>query len=181
MGEIDFNSRLNNGLKKIKDRGVYTLVIAPEEYHLATEGILIHLTKKLNKKGIYVILSRSCESLPMKFTELGIDPKVLYCIDGTGRSSGKGWQNKEGSTKNATRIGNLHSLTELSLAITERSNTGEFQFLFFDSVTMLLLYNNAATIEKFIKYIADKMRYLNMGFLLIAINEEIISDIIPVL
>ena len=60
MSKADFKGRLSEGLKKIKEKGVYTFLIMPEDYALITEGILKYLIGKLNKKGIYVTLNNPC-------------------------------------------------------------------------------------------------------------------------
>jgi hypothetical protein len=64
------------------------------------------------------------------------------------------------------------SLTELSLAVNVLTNSGKYDFLVFDSLTSLLIYNNPNIVEKFCLYLANKTRNLNIRAIFLAINEE---------
>ena len=55
------------------------------------------------------------------------------------------------------------------------------KFVFLDSVSTLLIYNNLETTERFVHYMINKIR--NMGFfvVLISIDEEKSNKLIPIL
>ena len=147
MSEAEIKGHILKALEKTEDHGVYLFVLKPEEYHIANEIILDYFIRKLNKKGIYVTLNKPYNNLSESLKKRSIDSSSLYFIDGTSKtgSEGKVTSGKE----NYTYINNPESLTELSLVITNMSNTGKYQFLFFDSITTLLVYNSATATEKF--------------------------------
>lgn len=179
MSEAEIKSRVLKALEKTESRGVYLFVLKPEEYHTANGIIIGNFTEKLNKKGIYVTLNKPYYGISEDFKKRGIDPSGIWFIDGTSKTS-EGGKTAAGKG-NCTHIRSPESLTELSLAITNASNTGKFHFLFFDSITTLLVYNNVATTEKFMHYIINKLRSLGMGLVLISLNDENSQKLLPVL
>ena len=179
MSEVSLKKRLEKAQKKIKNKGVYICVLQPEDYHIKDDAIIDYLTKKLNKKGIYVTLNKPYNDLSANLKSRNINTSRLYFIDGTSKSNagGKTVADKE----KCAYISSPESLTELSLIITNESNKGEFQFLFFDSITTLLLYNSVTATEKFMFYIIPKARNLGMEMILISINEENSNKLLPML
>lgn len=179
MSEAEIKSHIIKALEKTEDHGVYLFVLKPEDYHTANEIVIDYFIRKLNKKGIYVTLNKPCDNLSESLKKRGIDPSSLYFIDGTSKTSDKG--GNAAGKGNYVYIRSPESLTELSLAIANASNTGKFHFLFFDSLTTLLVYNNVTTTEKFMNYIINKLRSLSMGLVLISLNDENSQKLLPVL
>jgi len=168
----------NKILKKIESlkrkNGIYLFISPAEYYNLINSTILAYYTKTRKKSGIYVTLNKSFKSISASLNEEGIDVSRLYFIDGITRT-----ENNNAKDKNCTFISSPHALTELSLAITTATNTGKFDFLFFDSINTLLIYNDLKTTQKFAHYVITKMREANLGGIIFSLDEASGKNVIP--
>ena len=165
-------------LKKIeslkKKNGIYLFISSAGYYNIINSTILSYYTKTEKKAGIYVTLNKGFKPMSASLNEEGVDVSRLYFIDGITRT-----ENSEIKDKNCTFISSPHALTELSLAITTATNTGIFDFLFFDSINTLLIYNDLKTTQKFAHYVITKMREANLGGIIFSLDEESGKNVIP--
>jgi hypothetical protein len=101
------------------------------------------------------------------YTESGIDPKMVSFIDTVTRNS-------IGSAENIPRVvrfvNNPANLTDLGIAVTEvlKENTGEKVCIMFDSVSTMLIYLSSPNISKFIHFITNKLRLMDISGIFLA-------------
>lgn len=110
-----------------------------------------YLSNELNLSGVYITLNRHYKEILKCLEENKINTKKLFFIDGTSEDEPK--------TNNCIFLRSKNSLTELSLAITETCKNDAVKFIFFDSLTTLLLYNSAETVERFIYFLISKRNW----------------------
>lgn len=108
------------------------------------------------------------------FDKENIDTKRLLFIECTG-------QEQKSKVNNCVSLKSNQSLTELSLSISEACKNKKNQFIFFDSVSTLLIYNNLETTERFIHYIVNRIKNLGLFMVLISIDEEKSNKLLPIL
>lgn len=175
MDKIKLNKAISE-ISKIKSKnGIYTLVSNPEDYHVVNQEVIRFFTKKLNYSGIYIALNSSHCDLVRKFKSAKINVNSLLFIDNVEEGKGCG-------AKNAVFLGGSKSLTELSIAISEAAKNKAIKFVFFDSVTTLLIYNTLDITEKFVHYFTNKMRNLDINLVIIvAIKEQKTNKLLPIL
>lgn len=163
MGK-DIKKILQKELKGFHSSGqVVSIVAGPDEYKEVVKEILI-ITTKMKSKGIYVTLNKANALLKKDLEKEKIDHSKLYFIDGSG--------NKGAESENVFYVQGPKALTEISLATMAAIDTGKFDFLFLDSLSTLLIYNDLKTTEKFAHFIMNKLKGFNMITLIIALNEE---------
>jgi hypothetical protein len=109
------------------------------------------------------------------FAKKGINLNKILFIDCISQ------QLKE-KTKNADNcvfINSPQNLTAISIAVNEaiRSISGK-RMLFFDSLSILLIYNDAITLGKFSNFILNKMRASDVDMILLALESDTSKDII---
>ena len=148
------------------EEGVFLFVISPESYRPSHFLIFKYFAERLKDRCIYVSLNEPCSALNRELKKEGINTDKVYIIDGISRS-----QNQGGSIKNCTFLENPGSLTEVSIAITEAMNTGNYNFVFLDSVSTMLIYNNRETIENFLQFIIGKIKNMGISGAIIILNE----------
>lgn len=163
--------------KKIRNKEVHVILLDDEQYNKVNDSLLIVLLKDQKLKCIYVSLNKEYKTLSKKIQSLGIQDSNIYFIEGVSKIIGKPVK-----ANNCMFISSPTSLTELSLAITTTINTGKFDFLFFDSLSTLLVYNDQKTTEKFSHYIINKIRDNDLGSIIISLkNDEETKKLIPIL
>jgi len=158
---------MENNSEKLKiENGVNIIVCKPVNYNQINKIVGEYLSDHLS--GIYVTLNKAHPSLIQELKNNKIDASKLYFIDSVCKKISK----KAKEEVNCVDIDGVESLTELSLAISSVSHIGKFKFLIFDSITTLLTYNNQETAEKFISYLVNNLKSLDMSAIFISIDEE---------
>jgi KaiC/GvpD/RAD55 family RecA-like ATPase len=154
--------------RKLKDnKGIYVLASSAEEYEGVKMSALRVLVNIRKQAGIYVTLTKPYMNLRENFENNGVNISRLYFIDCISLKEGKRQE-----TDNCTYISGPTSLTELSLAITAAANTGKLDFLFLDSVSSLLMYNDRASSAKFFHYLISKMLSYEIGGVILAFRQD---------
>ncbi len=156
-----------------KTDGVYILITKSKDYLSVKYAAIKCLTKDKRFFGIYVSLNKSCIAITDELKEAKIDPQKILFIDGTG----------EGTTtsKKCIALKSSQSLTELSLAMTEACKNKALKFIFFDSLSTLLIFNGQETTERFMHYLINKMRNMGIILIILSLEEERSNKLIPTL
>ena len=163
MKEQEIRKKVIELSKKLKNKEIHVVLSSDTQYNKINDMLLTIIIKEQKLKCIYVSLNKEYKILQKRLNSLGIDSSKMYFIDGTGKTV---------KADNCTFLSGPHSLTELSLAITEAINTGKFDFLFFDSISTLLIYNTIKTTEKFSHYMTSKIRDNNLGSIIISLKKD---------
>src|SRR3989344_9441213 len=144
--------------EKIKDLKEYVVLatVKAKDYQKTNMQIIKHLTEEENVPGVYVTLSKPYETVEKQFRNAGIDTELVIFID-TVTSTG-GSQIKK--TDKCLFIGSPEKLSDISIAMDQavHSLPSQEKFVFFDSLSILLMYNEVETVAKFIHFLATKMR-----------------------
>ncbi|MBU2477020.1 hypothetical protein KKG83_06125 [Candidatus Micrarchaeota archaeon] len=162
---------LTKELAKIKKKEI-VLILSDEKKYLDTNlKVLKSLANELKEKGIYVTVNRPFESLQSLLMENKINTKNIFFIDAiTLTISG---QAKE--VPNCMFINSPNSLTELGIALGEAFNAmkqKEDRFIFFDSLSTLLIYNQSKSVSKFAHFLTGKMREWKIKGVLISLQKN---------
>lgn len=142
-------------LSKIKGKnGIYLLVSKPENYSQDKINLLLHLTKKLNCKGVCVLLNSSYAVVTGQLKNKGVDVSTLFFIDCTGQKVDKA------GISNCIFVQSPGSLTELSLAVTTVLNSGKIKwdFVVVDSINTFLVHNALQMCQRFLQFLMGKLR-----------------------
>ena len=175
MAKENLEKTLEKKLKSIGNKkGIYLFISSPSQYNLVNSFILKYFTKSAKMLGIYVTLNKGVKPVERSLRDAGCDTSLLYFIDGITMT-----QNKDAKAANCTFIPSPEALTELSLAIKTAIDTKGFDFLYFDSVNTLLIYNEFKTSEKFVHFIIAKLREGDVGGIIFSLEDASASKIIP--
>lgn len=160
-------------IKKAEKGDFFAITSSVEKYNLTRIRLLEHLVNKKKFNGIYVSLNKPCLEISDELKKNKININKIYFIDGTSRRilSAK-------SLPQCTVISGPEALTELSLTIDTIANTKKFDFLIFDSLSTLLIYNKEKTTQKFCQYIINRIKNQKlMGFIISLDDTESIKVI----
>lgn len=162
-------------LKGIKDYVALATVTA-KKYQETNLEIIKHLIEEENVPGVYVTLNKPYDVIRGIFTKNKIDTRMIIFIDAvTDLTTGKIKREK-----NCLFIGSPENLSDISVAMDQavRSVPGKEKFLFFDSLSTLLLYNKAVTVARFIHFLAGKMRTWKVKGIIISLEKESDKELI---
>jgi hypothetical protein len=102
-------------------------------------------------KGVYVSLSKPCDSLKRKFEHAGLETNNVFFIDCISKSI-DGIERKD----NTFYVSNAGDLDDIGISITEILQENKIDFLLIDSLETLLIYNKVNTIAIFAESVIRK-------------------------
>ena len=128
------------------------------------------LTEVDETPGVYVTLNKPFSTMEDLFKKNSVNTDMIIFIDAVTRTTG-------GSTEKTNKclfIGSPENLSDVSLAMDQavRAIPGEKKFLFFDSLSTLLIYNKPITVAKFIHFLSGKMRMWRVKGIIISLEKE---------
>ncbi|MBI4150814.1 hypothetical protein HY492_01685 [Candidatus Woesearchaeota archaeon] len=176
MKGAELKLKVASAMRQIKNRkGIYLFISPAADYNTININIIKTMVTKWRTHGIYVTLNKPYPELLKNLKAEKIKPETMYFIDGVSKGAQKI------VATNCTYLESANSLTELSLAITAAANTGKFKFLFFDSLSTLLIYNDIKTTEKFSYYLLSKLKNYDLCGVIISLDEENSNKLLPVI
>ena len=157
--------------EEIKGRSSYIILVLTnaKNYQEVYIEIIKTLTSSENTPGVYITLNKPYSTLNSIFEKEGIDSRMLFFIDAISRTSGEPTK-----VKNCLFIGSPQYLSDISIALTEAVNAlpSPDKFIFFDSLSTLLIYNQAGTVAKFFHFLSGKMRAWNIKGIILSLEGD---------
>jgi hypothetical protein len=130
----------------------------------------IELIREISSQGYMTVVITTnfpYSVLSKLYTESGIDPTMVSFIDTV-------TQNSIGNVENIPRvvrfINNPANLTDLGIAIIEvlKENSDHKVCILFDSVSTMLIYLSSPNISKFLHFITNKLRLMDISGIFLA-------------
>jgi len=160
-------SELEKKLTAIPDDYIVLLEINAEKASEAAMAVVKILTKK-NDYGIIVSANRPYVNLINTYKRNNIDIKKILILDLISKN-----QNANFEAENVMFMENASSLTDISLSVNKYIKKFEGKkFIFFDSITTMLIHNEPYVFARFIHSILTRMRINGIGGLLISISDR---------
>lgn len=159
--------QLKKELEEIpKDYIVLLETSAEKAFEVALEAVKL-LTKK-NDRAIIVSANRPSVNLLNIYKRNNIETNKVYILDLISKN-----QNADIEAENVMFIENASSLTNISLSVSQyiKKLDGN-KFVFFDSLTTMLIHNEPYVFARFIHSMFTRMRLNGVGGLLISISDR---------
>jgi len=129
-----------------------------------------------NDTGIVISANRPYSNLVSIYNKNNIDLSKMFILDCISKNL-----NGQIDAPNVHFIENLSSLTDIALSVNERINQlrddGIKKFVFFDSITTMLIHNKPYVFARFVHSILTKMRLRGVGGLLISLEDKTNKEI----
>ncbi|MFW6450562.1 MAG: hypothetical protein ACOCZ6_05915 [Nanoarchaeota archaeon] len=156
----------------IENNQIMLFVVKHDKY----QEFVRSFTKNYLGKNIssYVALSRPYQSLVESFKKQKVNTDNIFFIDTSTKMTGK----EDPQADNCLFIESPSALTNLSIAINKVVEASEPKFVFFDSLSTLLIYNPEQMIIKFTKDLINKLRAKSSKFILICLDGNDEANII---
>jgi len=167
MAEI--KEEFNEKLKDLKQY-VALATIDAKNYHKTNLKIIKHLIDSENIPGVYVTLNKPFENMEGTLKREKIDTKMIIFIDAVTKTAG----GKVEKTDKCLYIGAPDNLSDISIAMDQavRALPSKNRFVFFDSLSTLLVYNDVSTVARFIHFLAGKMRVWKVKGIIVSLRKE---------
>ena len=165
--------------KQLKDLKEYIALatVSAKNYQKTNTEMIKELTESENIPGVYVTLSKPFDIIEKNLQKGGIDTRMIIFIDAVTQKSSLE------KTDKCLFIGSPEKLSDISVAMDQavRALPSKDRFVFFDSLNILLLYNEAGTVARFIHFLASKMRAWKVRGIIVSLrkkqDEELIEQL----
>jgi len=114
---------------------------------------IVRVLKKLKGNVCYVTLNKTFESLTDLFKKNKINTENIVFIDAISKTI----KQTPNQTDGCYFVSSPGSLTELSIAI-DKFLRHDFDYIIFDSLTNLLIYERKTPVEKFVSSLVNKIK-----------------------
>lgn len=165
-------------LGKLPLGSIVLVVVSIKKYMQTNNEILKMLCNEKKCHGIYISVNRPYKNLLKILKENNIDVKKLFFIDAITKTAG-------GSEKKDSYllVGSPQALTEISITLGQvaKSIPDKHKFLFLDSISTLLMYNQDKVVAKFVHSLTTKLREWEMGGVLLTMKKETDEKMISLL
>lgn len=141
---------------------VVLLSVNPVFYQARVMDALRYFSERFGK-GLYVTLNKPSAVLQEAFQRGGLSNESLVYIDSITNTS-------EHRTETCQFLGRMRELTDLGIALAKMVSEKEVNFVFVDSVSTLLIYNDSNSVARFCHSITEKLRSLNLPAVLVLVE-----------
>ncbi len=155
-----------HSLKGLKDY-VALAIVDGKVYHQMNKRIISELVKE-GIPGVYVTLNRPYGNIREILDKVDLS-KIIF-IDAVTKTVGGTIE----KTEDCLFIGSPQNLSDISIAMDQAimAIPKKDKFLFFDSLSTLLLYNSVDVVAKFVHFLSGKMRVWKVKGIIISLRRN---------
>lgn len=158
--------------EKVKDLKEYVALatVDAKNYQKTNLEIVKYLIEDKNIPGVYVTLNKPFKNIQNILEKEKIESKMIIFIDAVTQTAG----GKIEKTDKCLFIGSPENLSDISIAMDQavRALPSKERFVFFDSLSTLLMYNNIETVARFIHFLAGKMRVWAVKGIIVSLRKK---------
>lgn len=167
---------LRQELARLPDNSITLLILNIKQYFESILEVMTVLCNEQKQAGIYVTVNKPYATLKEHFRDRGLDASRLFFVDAITQTVVQ----PKLTNHNVIFLPNPQSLTEISLALSEAASMlkAARKFLFLDSLSTLLIYNETESVAKFAHFLTVKMRSLNIQGVLVALRQQLDEELI---
>ncbi|MCX6775981.1 MAG: hypothetical protein NT130_03985 [Candidatus Micrarchaeota archaeon] len=171
---MEQNSRkeIEEKLDKLPMEFIALILSTADVYSIAQEIALKVLVTNKNMCGTYITFNRPYSTLKKTIEDQGLDLSRLFFIDLITESAGG--KAERCNNYRCFYVSSPKNLTELSILIEQAMLrlSGEKRFVFIDSISTMLVYNDADTVLRFMHSLTGKMRLLGITGIVFLLEKE---------
>jgi KaiC/GvpD/RAD55 family RecA-like ATPase len=167
---FELEKTIENKLADFLSKFIVLIITSGERYLEAQQALLRLLINKKKMNGVYITFTRPYKTLKLELESQGINYSKLFFIDMVTEDTGVE-QEKE---KNCYYVSSPNNLNELAILL-EQALTKlpkENRFIFLDSLSTMLIYNETDTVLRFIHALTGKMRLWNVTGVIVFLEKE---------
>lgn len=164
MAELNVEKELENGMSILPSSWIILLEASVDNaLEVSMKSIKFFVDRGMN--AIILSSSRPYTNLLDIYKKNGIDTEKIIILDGVTKG--------QKAVENVIFLENLNDLTSTSITLRDTfQKIKEKKFLFLDSITSMLIYNDSRIFAKFIHSVLVKMRINNESGVLFSLEEE---------
>ena len=160
---------------------VSLMLVSAANYSKYTVELIKLLMNDMKMHGVYLTVNKPYRQLVEGLSKVGVNVDNIYFIDCITKVAGE----EPSSNQQIIFAGSPGNLTLMGMAINQASmrlkKTSDRGFLFFDSLSTLLLYNETKTVAKFAHFLVTRLRILELDGIVFAVEKDMDREVIRAL
>ena len=155
-------------MKKLSGELVVLFLAPPAKQADVNKDVVKSITERAS--GVYVTVNKPYNNIVTILQKNNIDTSKIIFVDAITETITQG----VAKTKQCIYVSSPKHLTDLSIAVNnavDSIKSGE-RFVFLDSISVLLLHNDPASVTKFIHFTTARMRAYNAYCFMVASKQE---------
>lgn len=163
-------SKIVREFNGLPDNFILLVILDTSNYHEVNLDILQHFSNKKQMPGVYVSFNRTSNDIINNLVKNNIDVKKIFFIDCITHTVVNNPEDKE----NVLFVKSPQNLTDVGVAFSELAKSIKVadKFLFFDSISTLLVYHKSEQVMKFAHFIINKARMGGFKGIFISLNRN---------
>ena len=150
---------------------VVLLSVNPAVYQEGVMNAMRYFSERFGM-GLYITLNKPCAVLQGAFAKDGLAPGSLVYLDSITNTP-------ERRTESCHYLGRMRELTDLCIALAKMmSEEKGVKFVFVDSISTLLIYNDSKSVARFCHSVTEKLRSVNLPAALVFVEMEEGKDVV---
>ncbi|MDD1694553.1 MAG: hypothetical protein LUQ71_07495 [Methanoregula sp.] len=155
--------------REIEQKKIFLILASPATIRQRN----IEIIKEISDLGYHTVVITTnfpYSVLSKLYTQRGVSPDSVSFIDAVTRNSIGNAENIPGVVR---YINNPANLTDMGIAVTEvlKDHAGKKICIMYDSVSTLLIYLSSANISKFIHFVTNKLRLMDVSGIFLAVEK----------
>lgn len=156
-------------VKELEQKKIFLILASPGTIRQCNIEI-IRQVSGLGYHTVVITTNFPYSVLTKLYAQSGILPESVSFIDAVTRNSVGGAENIPGIVR---YINNPANLTDMGIAVTEvlKEHAGQKVCIMYDSVSTMLIYLSSANISKFIHFVTNKLRLMEISGVFLAVEK----------
>ncbi len=153
----------------LEQKSIFLILASPGTIRQRNIDI-INEVSKLGYHTVVITTNFPFSILTKLYTQAGIPMDQVSFIDAVTRNSIGSAENIPGVVR---YINNPSNLTDMGIAVTEvlKEHSGRKMCILYDSVSTLLIYLSSANISKFVHFVTNKLRLMEVSGVFLAVEK----------
>ena len=155
--------------KELEQKKIFLILASPGTIRERN----IEIIREISIRGYHTVVITTnfpYSVLAKLYVQSGISPESVSFIDAVTRNSIGNAENIPGIVR---FINNPANLTDMGIAVTEvlKDHSGKKICIMYDSVSTMLIYLSSANISKFIHFVTNKLRLMDVSGIFLAVEK----------
>ncbi len=174
MDEDQLKNVFKQEFKNFGDFKIYLFIAPMQEFSSTNMYLVKYLCNELKKTGLIVNVNEPSQLFHKRLKKANVDTNLLNFIDIICIKDGI-----EPNMENCVFLEKPDSLAALSDHLSEHLAKRKTNYLFIDSLSTLLLYNQILEVERFTHYLVNKIKIFELNGVFLTINDKHFEQLAP--
>lgn len=170
------NERMDQIKTALEEKDVILVITPSDELENVKGNIIRYTNDEFDTKKVYVTIAKPYNTITNILEDKGIDTNQIFFIDCITKTTADSVSEAENCV-----FMNPQALTDISIALTqavEGIGKDKERFLFLDTLSTLMIYNNDKVVGKFAHSVVNKIRDWGIKSVMLTLEKETDDDVI---